>query len=323
MPDTHQTRLHRLGAGFASVALAALAIFAFLLVLLGVFARPGHDGVSRVGGHPMLTVLSGSMTGVFRPGDLLIDDPVSPSQANRLVAGDIITFRASSSSAQLITHKIIAVKHQANGNVGYQTKGVANNAPDPELVQPNQVVGTYRLHIPLAGYLLQAVQKKTIFFLLIAIPLLYLGAAEILKRRRETQPDESKAEATQLAQLSVEASAPEREAESEELVEPTLTPTASPAPEPVLAPISRQPGSTTPDFAPAAAAALYAHLSETARRSSQVESSSVPARLDVAFELFRDALDGSYDAAVGHDFTGEGGDVTEETGEPLGQRAGW
>jgi signal peptidase len=156
------------------------------LVVLGVVARPGHDGISRIGGHPMLTVLSGSMTPVFRPGDLIVDDAVPTGKADQLVPGEIITFHAAGSSTNLITHKIAAVKHE-NGAVAYQTRGVANNAPDPELVEPSQVVGTYRSHVPMAGYLLQAVQKKTIFFLLILLPLLYLGYAELTKRREHDE----------------------------------------------------------------------------------------------------------------------------------------
>jgi len=191
MSNTHQPRTKRALSAAASIVLGALALFALLLVVLGVVARPGHDGISRVGGHPMLTVLSGSMTPVFRPGDLVMDNAVPADKADQLAVGNIITFRVSnSSSTNLITHKIVAIKQQ-DGGIAYQTKGVANNAPDPELVQPSQIVGTYRSHIPLAGYLLQAVQKKTIFFLLILVPLLYLGLSEIAKRWRP-EPSEVK-----------------------------------------------------------------------------------------------------------------------------------
>ena len=214
MSNTQQSRTRRALGAATSILLGALAIFALLLVVLGVIARPGHDGVSRVGGHPMLTVLSGSMTPVFRPGDLIIDNPVAAAKVDQLVPGDIITFHVTGSSTNLITHKIVAVKH-VNGGVKYQTQGVANNAPDPELVQPDHVVGTYRKHVPMAGYLLQAVQKKTIFFLLILVPLLYLGVSEAAKPRRKEAPADASA-------ASVAATEPERLDES--LVGASATP---------------------------------------------------------------------------------------------------
>jgi len=116
MSGTQQSRMRRALSAAASILLGALALFALLLVVLGVVARPGHDGISRVGGHPMLTVLSGSMTPVFRPGDLIVDNTVPAGKADRLAVGNIITFHvANSSSTNLITHKIVAIKQQNGG----------------------------------------------------------------------------------------------------------------------------------------------------------------------------------------------------------------
>lgn len=183
------TKRHRgmgIAKAIAALVLAVLGVLAAALVLLGLFARPGSDGISRIGGHPVLGVLSGSMRGVFDPGDLIIDDPISPAQSQRLVAGDIITFHvANQTSSNLITHRIVGVQRTPDGRVSYRTKGVANNAPDPEPVMPTQIVGTYHSHLPWGGYLLQAAQQKTIFIIVIAVPLTYLVVIEIAKRWNE------------------------------------------------------------------------------------------------------------------------------------------
>jgi signal peptidase len=187
--DLERGRLSRVMRGVTSVALSALLVVAVLLVLLGIFARPGKDGISRVGGHPLLTVLSGSMVPVFHPGDMIIDNSISAAQAGRLAAGDIITFHVPGSTTELITHRIVAVKH-ANGGVVYQTKGDANNAADADPVLPQQVVGTYRGHIRFAGYALRAVRNKTVVFLLIFVPLLYLVFGWIAKHWGEPKTDD-------------------------------------------------------------------------------------------------------------------------------------
>jgi signal peptidase I len=171
----------------SSVLLAVLSVVAVVLVVFGFLARPGKDGISRVGGHPVLTVLSGSMVPVFNPGDMVVDDRIRSGMANRLAAGDVITFHVAGSSAQLITHRIVAVKRVSHptsplDSVVYVTKGDANNAADVNTVAPSQVVGTYARRVPFGGYVLQSVQKKTIFFFIILIPLLYLIGSALTKR---------------------------------------------------------------------------------------------------------------------------------------------
>jgi signal peptidase len=115
-----------------------------------------------------------------------VDNPITPAQTQQLVAGDIITFHvANTSSNNLITHRVHAVEH-VNGQVAYQTKGDANNTPDPELVTPQQIVGTYRSHIPYGGYVLQWAQQKIVFFVIIIVPVIYLVAMQIASHWNES-----------------------------------------------------------------------------------------------------------------------------------------
>lgn len=182
---------HRFMRRLARGVLGILAVLALALVVLGFIARPGSDGVSRVGGHPVLTVLSGSMTPAFRPGDLVVDNAVTPHQAAALKPGDVITFHVPGSATQMITHRIVAFETRqagaASGQIAYQTKGDANNTIDPEPVSPSQVVGVYKHRIPLGGYFFRAIQQKLVFLLLILLPLLYIAATEIAKRWNEPQ----------------------------------------------------------------------------------------------------------------------------------------
>lgn len=192
MATKSSRRSSRILSGVAYTILAVLGVFALLLVVLGFLARPGADGVSRLANRPLLTVLSGSMRPVFDPGDLIIDNPITREQAGRLVAGDIITFHINNSSASnLITHRIVAVNPQSgpNGQVTYETKGDANNTPDVTPVAPEQIVGTYRGHVPSGGYVLQAAQNKVVFLWVICAALIVLVVAEIGKRWAEPQND--------------------------------------------------------------------------------------------------------------------------------------
>lgn len=173
----------RLGSGVASFLLWVLVALGALTLLLGILARPGKDGISRMFGHPILTVLSGSMTPTFRPGDLVVDDPITPAQSQRLTPGDVITFHVTGSSEELITHRIVAVRTDPDGRVAYQTKGDANNVVDEEVVAPSQVVATYSHRVPLGGYILRAVRTKAVFFAVVLLPFLYVAASALFKRR--------------------------------------------------------------------------------------------------------------------------------------------
>jgi signal peptidase len=160
---------HRIARALGNVLVFTGFAVAAALVTLAVLARTDADGVSRVAGHPVLTVLSDSMTPTFRAGDLLVDRPASGS-ASDLAVGDTITFKTGT-AGHLITHRIVAVDRSRSGAIAFRTQGDANNAPDAEPVAPEQVVGIYSSHVPYAGYALQAVHTRTGLFLLIVVPL--------------------------------------------------------------------------------------------------------------------------------------------------------
>ena len=161
----------RIARATSTALVVIICMVTAALIALAVLARTDGGGVSRVAGHPVLTVLSDSMTPKFRAGDLLIDRAPSGA-ATRLKVGDVITFR--SSAHQLITHRIVAVEPNAATGVVFRTQGDANNAPDADAVSPDHVVGMYSTRIPYAGYAIAAAHSRLGLFLLISFPALLL-----------------------------------------------------------------------------------------------------------------------------------------------------
>jgi signal peptidase I len=71
-------------------------------------------------------------------GDITIDEAF---EREALEPGQIITFRALSNGT-VITHRIVArVKNPGMSEVHYQTKGDANDAPDPDLAPSSRIIG--------------------------------------------------------------------------------------------------------------------------------------------------------------------------------------
>jgi signal peptidase len=158
-----------------------------LAVVLAVASHLGPPGQYTVFGHPVLIVLSGSMTPAIRTGDLVYDDRVSLSQANHLEAGQVITFRPSAGQ-QTITHRIHAVVPM-DGTIAYQTKGDANLTPDASPVAPSQVVGLYRGKIPYGGFLLNSLHRPFSLMLLLAAPCLWLLSGWLFALGRQAEED--------------------------------------------------------------------------------------------------------------------------------------
>jgi signal peptidase I len=93
-------------------------------------------------------VLSGSMVPAYDIGGLVVFRPVDTVE---LKEGDIISFKLPGIDTP-ICHRIIDIMDE-NGSIYYQTKGDANEDPDPDKVLPEYVKGTGVLHIPYVGRL--------------------------------------------------------------------------------------------------------------------------------------------------------------------------
>ena len=181
-PTVGRPRVSR-GAGrrslrvFSTVITVLVSVVAALAIVLAVAGRMSPDGQATVFGHPVMSMISGSMTGTISTGDLFVDDQLTASQARDLHAGQVITFREQPGSTTLITHRIVAVE-TIGGAVNYITKGDANNAADATPRPASDVVGLFSFAIPRGGYVLAALrQPKVIGLLLAAVVLFFLAGS--------------------------------------------------------------------------------------------------------------------------------------------------
>lgn len=152
------------------VALAVLLVaFMFLAPRYGINMHP---------------VLSGSMEPALGVGGVVITRLIRVDEVKK---GDVISYKID---AQRITHRVIEVS-KAAGKVQFQTKGDANEEPDPYAVIPKtEKVPKVVLYIPYFGFLAGFLKHKTNFFLLIGIPAALLVALylwDIWREARKTR----------------------------------------------------------------------------------------------------------------------------------------
>lgn len=152
--------------------------------------------VPKATGARPLTVLSGSMTGTYDIGDVVV---VRPVDTDTLRVGDVITFQPVSDDPRLTTHRIVDLTYGSAGTQ-FVTRGDANGAADPAPVTPAQVKGEVWYSVPKVGYVsvwLAGGWVRTALDV-VAVGLLLYGAGFLAcglleRRRRADRPEEASA----------------------------------------------------------------------------------------------------------------------------------
>jgi signal peptidase I len=111
-----------------AVRLALATAVLCLVVLIGI----------RVSGSRALIVRSGSMAPAIGVGDVVVTRLVDPSD---VAVHDVVTFRDSSRSGELVTHRVTRVEERS-GRFAFVTKGDANTAVERWSIDADGKVGT-------------------------------------------------------------------------------------------------------------------------------------------------------------------------------------
>jgi signal peptidase len=170
----------------SAIVMVLVSAVAVLAIVVAVATHFSPAGQYKVFGHPVMTVLSGSMAPAIRTGDVIVDDQVTATQATHLQVGQIVTFREAPGSTAMITHRIIAVQDHS-GQVSYVTKGDANNAPDTSPSPASDVVGVFSHDIPRGGYVLADLHHPIVVGLLAAAIALCLLAGPLFRYARQPE----------------------------------------------------------------------------------------------------------------------------------------
>ena len=150
--------------------------------LLGLFVLIGIIGIfvasavpQTVGADESYVVLSDSMSPSIGAGAVVF---VSAVPTDQIQTGDVITFQAGDSQNAPVTHRVVGIE-TADGERSFQTKGDANEDPDPDRVPQSAVIGEVSFHVPLIGYVVTFAETDLGLVLLVVIPAGVLALTEI------------------------------------------------------------------------------------------------------------------------------------------------
>ncbi|GAA1246223.1 signal peptidase I [Oryzihumus leptocrescens] len=150
----------------------AVRLLGNLVLVLVVTLFAGLAVGPHVFGYRTMTMLTGSMAPGINPGDVTVAVPEPISQ---LAVGQVITYQIPVDDHRDVSHRVVAVKRQANGTVQIQTKGDHNTGVDPwtAVITDRQVWRVVAV-VPHLGAAIQALRGtglRTVF--------LYVGPAAL------------------------------------------------------------------------------------------------------------------------------------------------
>lgn len=172
----------------AAKGVAALVLVALVAPFV-IYAVP-----ATVGADHSFVVLSGSMSPSIETGDVVIVRETDPATISE---GDVITYQRTDEESPT-THRVVGVEQGAD-QLAFETKGDANEDPDPGTVPASNVLGVVVFTIPLIGSVIQFTNTTLGFVLLVALPLGALALSEVweLGKKHRTGTDANSRESVQ------------------------------------------------------------------------------------------------------------------------------
>ena len=164
-----------------------LKIFAFIFqivffsLILGSVFTLLTSKTDALAGIRSFIVISGSMSPTFDAGSV-----VYTQKQDGYKSGDIVAF--NNKTGQVVTHRIVD-GYAVAGDVYYQLKGDANNVPDSELINHQDVVGSVIMIIPYLGLLADFLKTPLGFIGLIIVPSTGFILWEIFNIKKELEKD--------------------------------------------------------------------------------------------------------------------------------------
>ena len=129
---------------------------------------------------PMI-VLTDSMYPEIESGDLIICKQI---EAEEVKTGDIICFfDPSGNGTSTVTHRVMEVTKDENGELAWVTKGDANNVEDKAIVPSSKLVGIYSTRIKGAGKVAMFMQTTQGLIICVICTIILLVAYDVIRRR--------------------------------------------------------------------------------------------------------------------------------------------
>lgn len=186
-----------------------LTIFVILFLLMVCLQRFTNNEISFLN-YRMFTVASGSMAPEYEVGDVLI---ARETKEKDIKVGDSVSYLGEKGSfaGKVVTHEVIRIEKDVDGNYIFHTKGKANLVEDPPITY-NQIYGVIVWNPKLLSFIYKVINTKYGLFIFVILPIFYVIGSEILSAMLEREEERRE----QLRQRKKEEQKTEKEEVKEE-----------------------------------------------------------------------------------------------------------
>ena len=162
---------------FALLIVCAI-LLVYYFVATKIYAKKGSGYEPK---FSLYTIISPSMVPNINVYDVVVDVKVNNPEDIKI--NDVITFNSTNPELNggTITHRVISIAKDADGNYLYQTKGDSNLTEDDEIVTFDKIVGKVSFKIPQLGRIQFFLISSVGWLTIILIPALYVIIKDILK----------------------------------------------------------------------------------------------------------------------------------------------
>ncbi len=153
-----------------------LLVYYFISIKIYETKGTGHEPK-----FSLYTIITPSMTPNINVYDVVVD--VKVEKPEDIKVNDVITFYSDIPGVRngTITHRVIAINKDENGNYKYRTKGDYNLVDDGTDIEFNKIVGKVAIRIPQLGRVQFFVASKLGWLVVVLIPALYIIIKDIFK----------------------------------------------------------------------------------------------------------------------------------------------
>ncbi len=155
---------------------AVLLVYYFIAIKIYETKGSGYEPK-----FSLYTIITPSMTPNINVYDVVVD--VKVENPEDIEIGDVITFYSNIPGVRngTITHRVIAINKDTEGNYKYRTKGDYNLVDDGVDIEFNKIVGKVAIKIPQLGRIQFFVASKLGWIVVVLVPALYVIIKDILK----------------------------------------------------------------------------------------------------------------------------------------------
>ena len=156
--------------------IAAFLMYYFIATKIYAAKGPGYEPK-----YSIYTIVTGSMVPAINVYDTVINERAKVP--GDIKVGDVITFISTSlqTPGTTITHRVVAVEKDSDGEMCYRTQGDANPVSDQACAKFHNVIGKVVFVVPQLGRIQFFLASKAGWLICILIPAVYVIGKDILR----------------------------------------------------------------------------------------------------------------------------------------------